>query len=461
MKKRKLTVLVLAAAMLAAQTSCDIDGGVIGFLTGKMAETEEPVPETPNVSGPVAANLCADYEWAVNNAPDFTVSNATELISAAYWVNHISEDSHWATITLADDIDLSGYLWEPIGCANTNVTFAGEIDGGGHTISHLRIRDQLRTGFVGNGASLSIHDISFEDASVEGAECTGIVCGEKYGSDEWRNISVSGRITTSASADYGAIGGRTPDIEFIDCYADVTVNGQPFEYFTWQQYRDDNNAHIDDYSLYYDQETGTVKRSIRDKEAENLLWVISRNGERVLGRGCEEEYTVDPFSFDIVGDSTGLYSVYLEAFYGGSYLQCSNVCSIEMVPPEWTKYCGDYDLKTEDPYEIDFGTELDSDKILCNNGCADAGKYKKLYWIMLVCGYESVKKPFAEDEPGSFTRMMFEANQSGMISTGENTIDIFVAGETEDGTLERISNVIEETIDYSVPEHEPAGTPAE
>jgi len=470
MNKRKLTVCVLlAAAILAAQTSCEIDGGIIGLLDGKTADTdgEEQVPDDPVISEPVPANLSADYDWAVSNAPDFTVSSAEELISAAYWVNHISEEPQPVTITLAADIDLSGYLWEPLGKTGTDAagvmrnSFYGEIDGGGHTISHLKVREQWNAGFVGYAASLRVHDISFTDADISGNVNTGIVCGEKYAEDTWSNISVSGRITTDSSMDYGAIGGRTPDVKFRDCYADVTVNGEPFNYFSWKLYCEDNNAHADDYSLIYDSATDTISRSRRDKEAENLLWVISRNGQRVLGRGCEDEYRIDPNSFDIVGGSTGLYSVYLEAFYNGVYLRCSNVCSYELVPPEWPQYCEGYDLNTDDPYEIQLGGEDGTDTIQCVDSCEDAGNYEQLFWVLLANGKMGAKVPFSEDEPARFSRLLFEANQNGVVNEGDNTADIFVIGERADGTVDRISNVIEDTWNYHIPDNIVAGTPAE
>lgn len=451
MKIRKTGICLLLTAMLAAQTSCEIDGGIIGFIKdfdGKMADMDEPVPEQPVYSELVPAKLCADYDWAVSNAPDFTVSNAEELISAAYWVNHICEENKWTTVTLTSDIDLSQYLWEPFG-SGQGKSFCGEVDGGGHTITGLTIRDsQYDTGFIGNAAPLTtVHDISFTGASVQGGANTGIVCGESYDSSEWYNIHVSGSIATDALADYGAIGGRTPHLTFRDCTADVTVNGQPFSYLTWQQYCDENNPHINEYTLTYDNASATVSRTSRDKEAENLCWVISRNGKRVLGRGCEDEYSVDPNSFDLVGGSSGLYSVYLEAFYSGSYLQCSNVIEYEIVPQGWPGCGGDkYPLCTSDPFEIGFGTD-NPNKIVCNDGSADAGSFESLHWVLLINGEKGDETPFSEDETAGLTRMMFEAGAGDKLKKGVNTVHVFVAGQRADGTLERVSNVLEQLVD--------------
>ncbi|MBO4876927.1 MAG: hypothetical protein J5501_02845 [Ruminococcus sp.] len=451
MNKRKLPVCVLLAAMLAAQTSCEIEGGIIGYLTGRMPETDEGAPEEAVYSEPVPANLSADYDWAVSNAPDFTVSNAEELISAAYWVNHICEDTQRATITVAQDIDLSGFLWEPIGYGQGK-SFYGEIDGGGHTISGLTIRNsQFDTGFVGNAASLVVHDITFSEADISGGPNIGIVCGEKYGSETWENITVSGKIKTDSSVDYGAIGGRTPDLKFVGCSADVTVNGEEFNYFSWQEYADTHNVHEDDYTIEFDG-NGSIRRSIKDKEAENLGWRISRNGESVLGRGCEDEYTIDPQSFDIVGGDPGLYAVHLEAFYGNGYLRCSNILEYEIVPSQWPEYCEDrYPLCTSDPYEIAADPDRPN-RISSTDGYTPSEKLGDLFWVYLADGMEAGRAPFAEGEYLNTGKMMIAAKDNGFdFESGEHTTYTFVAGEAEDGTVKRVSNIYEERINYSDP----------
>ncbi len=442
MNKRKLPVCVLLAAALALQTSCEIEGGIIGYITGKVPETEEIVPEEPVYSEPVPANLAADYDWAVNNAPDFTVSNAGELISAAYWVNHISDGKQKVTITLTQDIDLSDYLWEPMGQPQ-GTRFAGEIDGGGHAISGLTIQNAYQdTGFVGYATFLNVHDLVFTEADVSGRENTGIICGEMYGEMTWRNVHVFGSITTDAANDYGAMGGRTPDLEFDACYADVTVNGEGFSYLTWQQYADEHNVHENDYTLEYNSD-GSITRSRPDTEAENLQWVICRNGNRVLGRGCEDEYTIEPNTFDIVGTVSGIYSVYLEAFYGNGYLRCSNTVEYESVPKEWTDsgMGEEYPLYLKDPYEIETDPDMPF-RLGSHDGYTWPEELSDLSWILVADGVERLRKPFTEGEEVNTHILMQEAKKkSADLETGDHNVFIFVAGTEENGSELRISNI--------------------
>ena len=52
---------------------------------------------------------------------------------------------------------------------------------------------------------------------------------------EWINVHTQGKVS-GGSDDYGAIVGRETDITFRDCTADVTVDGEPFEYLSYRQH---------------------------------------------------------------------------------------------------------------------------------------------------------------------------------------------------------------------------------
>ena len=400
--KRKL-ICGLLLAVLAAQSSCTIvDGGVIGYLTGRTPETEENAPEEPVYSEPVRGRLIADLSWANANAPDFHVSNGTELVSAAYWLNTQNDDSGAAVITLEDDIDLSGILWEPIGSGDA--AFIGEINGAGHTISGLTIEGETgNCGLVGTAHSLYVHDISVRDAAVTGNGCTGIVCGECYTSKTWHDIYVSGQIHTGAGSDYGAIGGRTPNVKFRDCESDVTVNDEEFPYFTWQQYREDNNTHEEDFTLTL-RDDGYIERT-EGEPHHNLQWVVLRNGERVFGRGGDDEYSMYPHEYELVGSDPGIYSIYLESFYSGNYLRCSNIVEYELVPEYWAAYGNDYPLYTDTPYCIGFNEDK-PDVIECLSQPDGTDEPDKLYWVVLADGEEATV--FADgiptdDDPSTYT----------------------------------------------------------
>lgn len=75
-----------------------------------------------------------------------TITNAAELALLAYNV-YINGTYRDYTITLSEDLDLSGHYWIPIG--TITYPFTGTFNGGGHTISNLEVYvDGSETGNV-------------------------------------------------------------------------------------------------------------------------------------------------------------------------------------------------------------------------------------------------------------------------------------------------------------------------
>lgn len=151
-----------------------------------------------------------------------TISTAEELAQFAYNVNN-GKTYDGVTIYLGDDIDLSEYLWTPIGTHSNS--FQGIFNGDGCEISGLTISsksfDQL--GFFGYvGASATLEDIilldvfvytespscwaagivgvnegmiknCYVDGTISGYASVGGIVGYNYGTieDSWNNVDVS------------------------------------------------------------------------------------------------------------------------------------------------------------------------------------------------------------------------------------------------------------------------------
>lgn len=83
-----------------------------------------------------------DISWYDESKNEFTLSTPAQLAGLAYLVNNFQPLSG-KTVTLANDIDLAGHLWVPIGRNSRNVQsvaiFAGIFDGGGHTIHNMTV----------------------------------------------------------------------------------------------------------------------------------------------------------------------------------------------------------------------------------------------------------------------------------------------------------------------------------
>lgn len=273
----------------------------------------------------------ADKDWALANAPNFTVATAEQLASVVYYVNGIGDNGS-VSIALLDDIDLTGYDWVPMGWRNaSDHEFIGELDGRGHTINGMTMLNcdgYGDVGFVGySGARrLEVHDISFTNARVHGGSCTGIVGGEVYGTIAWSNIKVSGEIS-GVYNDYGAIVGRESALSFKNCSAEVTVDGKHMEYFSYRQKLIGETEVTETFNLTLNDDK-TVTRD--DHEGfRNLGWLIKRDDVQILQRSAEDPRTKEPeLTLDThrwVGDQPGKYTIYLVAYINGAYIRVSNV----------------------------------------------------------------------------------------------------------------------------------------
>lgn len=80
-------------------------------------------------------NFCTD--WYDSTTTSFMLSTAEELAGLAYLVNIDTLDFSGKTITLANDIDLSGHEWVAIGCDYEISKFSGVFDGNQHIIENM------------------------------------------------------------------------------------------------------------------------------------------------------------------------------------------------------------------------------------------------------------------------------------------------------------------------------------
>ena len=137
-----------------------------------------------------------DISWYNESQSEFSLSTPAQLAGLAYLVKN-GNDFQRKTVSLAQDIDLSGHLWVPIGLETRNAElisrFGGTFDGGGHTIHHMNIdvtaysyaRGALSSpiGFFGSSNGLIRNVVLDDDCSVRlvatGAQhCyVGGICG--------------------------------------------------------------------------------------------------------------------------------------------------------------------------------------------------------------------------------------------------------------------------------------------
>ncbi len=262
----------------------------------------------------------ADKQWAMDNAPDFKVSTAEQLASVVWYVNGI--EGNGINISLEKDIDLSDYQWKPMGWGHGTNNFSGTVDGNGHTIYGMTITENyVQAGFIGYGLGVTVKNINFEDAYVSATHCIGIVGGEIYMcSEPWENIHVQGTVD-GGDDDYACIVGRETDISFKNCTADVTVDGEVFEYLSYRQKREDEVEIVETFNLTLNDDY-TITRD-EHEGFHNLGWTILKGDQQILDRLAENELTLDTHKW--VGDSPAKYTIYLTAYINGTYIRVSNI----------------------------------------------------------------------------------------------------------------------------------------
>ena len=159
------------------------------------------------------------YSYDINTKT-ITIYSGEGLKVAADVVNSGDTDLN---ITLDNDIDLTGIDWTPIGTESRPYT--GNFDGGGHTITGLKI-DKSGTDYVGLigclGSGGKVQNVTLTNISVSGANCVGGIAGQNYGTVE--NCSVNGTVTGKGFTDTGGIAGSNYGT-ISGCSAEGTVTG--------------------------------------------------------------------------------------------------------------------------------------------------------------------------------------------------------------------------------------------
>ena len=163
------------------------------------------------------ANEAYSYD---SNTKTITIYSGEGLKVAADVVNSGDTDIN---IILDNDIDLSDIDWTPIGTESRPYT--GNFDGGGHTITGLKI-DKSGTDYVGLigclGSEGKVQNVTLTNISVSGANCVGGIAGQNYGTVE--NCSVNGTVTGKGFTDTGGIAGSNYGT-ISGCSAEGTVTG--------------------------------------------------------------------------------------------------------------------------------------------------------------------------------------------------------------------------------------------
>lgn len=300
------------------------------YLREKRIETEcaELFSRYPDKDGWISKVNCGDIPFLadadfIDGCVDegiFRVSSPEQLAGYCWYVN--TQEPSWVPLELTADIDLSGYEWAPMGWSGgyeDDHAFCGYVSGGGHTIKNMTINCSgagSNAGFIGWETWCCVTDLAFDGAKVSGG-MAGVVTGQAIGGT-YQNITITNSTVDGNHA--GSMLGWDANTTKKNCSADVIVNGEKFEFLSYNEY-EKSKIVIEDPVVITIDENHTVTRPEVEGYT-NLGWMVFYNGEQVLHRNAENE-----LSYTYFLNEPGTYEIYLTAFVSGQYVPISNTVS--------------------------------------------------------------------------------------------------------------------------------------
>lgn len=171
--------------------------------------------EPEGIEGPVATDL---PEGSGTKEDPYMIKTKQQLISVKYDLTAYYE--------IANDIDLGGMEWEPIG--NFETPFTGHLNGNGFTVSNFTINTETidYTGLFGVVSGAVISNLTISGVKISGAQYAGGVAGLAVGeTTSFTQCHVIDGFVKGSSYIGGIVGkfeGGSAD-GLINCYASVEV----------------------------------------------------------------------------------------------------------------------------------------------------------------------------------------------------------------------------------------------
>lgn len=157
---------------------------------------------------------------------DNVIRTSADLVEFSKLVDERKKNYAGETVTLVNDLDLSGIEFAPIGSTSIKV-FKGTFDGNGHTISNININtDKNNVGLFGYVKDATIKNVGIESGNITSTKdyVAGIV-GRATGNTTVQNCYNKANITGQSYIG-GIVGEATDEITIQNCYnvGDITAN---------------------------------------------------------------------------------------------------------------------------------------------------------------------------------------------------------------------------------------------
>ena len=158
----------------------------------------------------------------------YNISSPFDLARFSYNVNVLGNTFIGEKVRLANNIDMSGCDFTPIG--NFEYGFQGEFDGNSKIISNLSVYNVQLAGLFGITDNAYIHDFTLENVNVQGENYVGVIVARAYNGIILKNITTTGRASGSSYYGPGLVGSVTKTLSpravyFINCNSSVEITG--------------------------------------------------------------------------------------------------------------------------------------------------------------------------------------------------------------------------------------------
>ncbi|MBR6645789.1 MAG: leucine-rich repeat protein [Clostridia bacterium] len=191
----------------------------------------------------VTLTTYASSDYTLNGTA-FTVYTADGLMEVAKIINGEAGDTSVLytaySINIANDIDMSGKAWKPIG-KNDAYVYTGTVNGNGHTVSNLTRKNysSICLGFIGTaGVGARVQDLNFENVNFTSSRTdtayVGGIIGKAKGAGEMTvsACTVSGNVQNTTGGVGGFVGAVTSSyaaLEISNCTFDGNVASESID----------------------------------------------------------------------------------------------------------------------------------------------------------------------------------------------------------------------------------------
>ena len=208
------------------------DGSTITYSPAKPEKIQDPKNNSTvnTYYYTIGEKVDADISWYKDADNEFTLTDAAELFGLAQLVNGGTNFAN-KTVKLGADIDLTGYIWTPIGIGN--YSFKGVFDGGNHKITSMNVRaaDTHNVGIFGYVSGGTVKNLQVE-GSVSYTGNT-YVYGDVGGivgclGDSGAVTNCLSKVTVEGSGKIANVGGVVGNLiagTINLCWNEGTVNG--------------------------------------------------------------------------------------------------------------------------------------------------------------------------------------------------------------------------------------------